>query len=1658
MSGPVNRGGLQRLERIARGARFLLGHNAIAFDIPRLQALAPDLSLLDLPVVDTLRLNPLAFPRHPYHHLVKHYKDSGLVRRQRNDPLLDSKLALEAFANQLERLAVAPPDLLTAWHWLTAGENGDGFDLVFSAVRGADRPTLVEARSAVQQRLEGECCQTAAGSVLGSLQEQGWPLAYVLAWLSVAGSNSVMPPWVLFQFPEAGRLLKQLRDNPCGLAACQWCRERHDPVRELNRWFGFDEFRAQPADTDGTPLQRKIVQKAMLGEDLLAILPTGAGKSICYQVPALSRYDRTGSLTVVISPLVALMADQVASLERRGIGSCVTVNGLLSMPERRNALDRVRLGEASILLISPEQLRSRSLRGALEQRQIGSWVLDEAHCLSKWGHDFRPDYRYIQRRQDGEDRAPILCLTATAKPDVRQEIVDYFRETLGVELGVVDGGAERTNLQFAVFQTTEALKLPHLHQTLEQYLPDDLEGGAIIYCATRRNAEKVSEFLNGVGVMADHFHAGLTPERKKQVQDDFIEGRLRAIAATNAFGMGIDKPDVRLVVHADIPGSLENYLQEAGRAGRDNDAAHCVLLYTNDDIERQYGMTARSRLTHREINAVLRSLRGLDRRKRMNGEVIATTGEILVEDEAHEFLRDTATDDTRVRTAVSWLEEAAILARHENEVNVFPASLQVQSMEHAWQRLSRLESADLGYRQQLVQIVRRLINADSTEGITIDELSAITGLSSEGVRNALTQLARLGLVSNDTALTAYVHQGVQRPSRERQTQAAAMEEDLIRLMQEQAPDQAVGETQPLHLRQVSQHLKDQGHRYALPLLVQRSLRSVAAGGSEDAQGAANLRARTGRNEVMQVTLLREWNVVHSSALARRQAAEAVIRHLLSKLPSGARGADLLVETTVGQLTDALNFSQFLDRSVNVDRLLQQALLWLHDQEVIHLNKGLAVFRQAMTIHLGEGRSRFLQSDFEPLRIYYDEQTLQIHIMAEYAERAMDSIAEAVRLTLDYFILPREAFIDRWLPDRGQDLGRQTSPESWRRIVESQNNRDQRAIVADDRENANVLVLAGPGSGKTRVLVHRIAYLVRARREDPRSILALAYNRHAAVQVRQRLHELIGDDAAGVTVLTCHALAMRLAGTTFARSIEQTVGQAQAVFHNILKEAIELLEGRGAAPEEADEQREQLLAGFRWILVDEYQDIKELEYSLISAMAGRTKSDQDQRLNLFAVGDDDQNIYAFSGSSTEYIRRFREDYRASPAYLTENYRSTQHIIGAANAVIGPAGDRMKADRPITVNRARGREPMGGDWARLDPVAQGRIQILPAGDDPITQAQLVVQELRRLASLDPEWDWSNCAVIARNWGQLDPVRALCHLEEIPVQLSREDFTATWQLRETQALLEWVQRWEGALRAEEMLRWLGDQPQSPWNDLLWEGVENYRQETGNGELPPAVFREWLAEWARDNRRGQQGLLLTSAHRAKGLEFDHVVVLDGSWHSPGRGEDEDAPRRLYYVAMTRAKRTLTLAKTGDSNPFLRTLREHSSVLVRQEPERVPIAPPEMARVYHRLSLRDVQLSFAGYRPPRHSVHRAIAELSPGDPLRIMTDRTPWRLVTEGGIEVGRLSQGFEVPADAGEVSATTLAIAGWDRSKSEGGYRDRLKSERWEVVIPEIVMRGRR
>ena len=398
----------------------------------------------------------------------------------------------------------------------------------------------------------------------------------------------------------------------------------------------------------------------------------------------------------------------------------------------------------------------------------------------------------------------------------------------------------------------------------------------------------------------------------------------------------------------------------------------------------------------------------------------------------------------------------------------------------------------------------------------------------------------------------------------------------------------------------------------------------------------------------------------------------------------------------------------------------------------------------------------------------------------------------------------------------------------------------------------------------------------------------------------------------MTVLTCHGLAMRLAGASFGEGAERPDGE---VFKEVLRRAIALLRGEGLPPEEADERRERLLAGFRWILVDEYQDIDADQYELISALAGRTLEEEDRKLTLFAVGDDDQNVYAFKGASVEFIRRFERDYGPKPVFLIDNYRSTAHIVAAANAVIEPARHRMKTGYPIRVDRARAKESPGGAWGERDTVTQGRVRILPTRRDPIAQARAAMAELVRLASLAPDWDWSKCAVIAREWKYLEPVRALCEVHRIPVQMGDEEIPRFRLLRETREMVEWLRGARPPLvRGTELRAWVDTQPPGPWIELLREALDEHALEVGEDpEVPVGHFIEWLAEWGRDVRRRQRGLMLLTAHRAKGLEFDHVAVLDGGWERRSRGEDADAPRRLYYVAMTRARQTLALTRFGD-------------------------------------------------------------------------------------------------------------------------------------------------
>ncbi len=317
-------------------------------------------------------------------------------------------------------------------------------------------------------------------------------------------------------------------------------------------------------------------------------------------------------------------------------------------------------------------------------------------------------------------------------------------------------------------------------------------------------------------------------------------------------------------------------------------------------------------------------------------------------------------------------------------------------------------------------------------------------------------------------------------------------------LREEAPDAEDGEPTPFNLAVTCQVLRDRGHGSVRPDIVEGLLRGMAQDGRDMEGGRGNLHVRRASRGSLFVRLQRSWPVVEKTAEIRRQGAARLLSHLTEKVPKGVRGKDIAVETTLGDLLAAINGDAMLRGAVNdPNKLMDRALLWLHEQQVVTLGRGLSVFRPAITLHLDPKGGNFTVQNFEPLEEHYTEQTIQTHVMAAYAEKGLERIDEAERLAQDYFELNRDAFMRRWMPGRGTEFRRQATGQAWTSIVDSLDNTTQEQIVKDDREQTNVLVLAGPGSGKTRVLVHRIAYLVKIKREDPNGILVLAYNRHAA---------------------------------------------------------------------------------------------------------------------------------------------------------------------------------------------------------------------------------------------------------------------------------------------------------------------------------------------------------------------------------------------------------------------------------------------------------------------------------------------------------------------------------------------------------------------------------
>jgi ATP-dependent DNA helicase RecQ len=576
------------------------------------------------------------------------------------------------------------------------------------------------------------------------------------------------------------------------------------------------------------------------------------------------------------------------------------------------------------------------------------------------------------------------------------------------------------------------------------------------------------------------------------------------------------------------------------------------------------------------------------------------------------------------------------------------------------------------------------------------------------------------------------------------------------------------------------------------------------------------------------------------------------------------------------------------------------------------------------------------------------------------------------------------------------------------------------------------------------------------------VLICCFNRNAAVELRRRLSDLVGDDARGVTVLTYHALALRLLGHSFSA---RATKEREIDFNALVQSATRSLRGEQApAGFEPDEARDRLLGGFQFILVDEYQDIDEPQYEMISAIAGRTLQDPDLKLSILAVGDDDQNIYTFRGANVRFIRRFQQDYEAEVHYLVENYRSTRCIIEVANCLIAANVDRMKTSHPVRIDRQRQMLAAGGDFGQRDRLCQGKVQLIEVAD-VASQARAVMAELRRLRQLGVS-DWSTIAVLSREHTDLAQVRTLAEQESIPVRwvAGRDTMPPLHHIREIDLFLTELGKHRVEFRrASDLERMAPELTKSdgnnPWTQFLARLLEAWRTESGDAELPVQDALEFLYEACSESRREftyGEGVTLCTVHSAKGTEFDHVLVI-GPWRLALNSIAQEEERRTFYVGLTRARKTLAVFDRADVRPSLsETLTDRGVIRLRFREETPRQQIPVLS--YEVLSLEDIHLGYPGRLGREHPIHKALSALNVGDKVTMRSFAGKGvGLIRDPDICVARLSHKAEQIWSPRISKVREVRILAMVRRTAEqdtkAERREGYNVPGWEVPIAEVV-----
>ncbi|MCL1936420.1 MAG: RecQ family ATP-dependent DNA helicase [Defluviitaleaceae bacterium] len=1422
---------------------YICGHNIIAYDLKYLQNAN---IFIDNKPIDTLFISTLLLPLNKYHALVK---DDKIYSDEINNPVSDSKKASYLLGSFVSDFWELKSYIQNIYYSLLC--NIPQFKFFFEYI-GFFKTSNIDIEKLIFENFD--ICKNC--NLKDIIKFYKVELCYALSHINVIKEISTMPPWVVKNFPNINFVIDLLRGTTC--EKCTYCLQNLDAKLGLEKYFGYDNFRKY----GGINLQEDAVKSALKKESLIAIFPTGGGKSLTFQLPALMDYENKKALTVIISPLQSLMKDQMDNLEAKtGVTTAVTINGSLDPISRKNAILQVENGSASILYISPEMLRFRTIEILLKKRRISRFVIDEAHCFSSWGHDFRVDYLYIgdfianlNLNNIKNSNIPVSCFTATAKQRVIEDIQSYFLKKLNIDMKIFKSEVSRKNLDYKVIKIHNDKK----DEELLNIILENIGKVIIIYASRTKKTEEISKFLNSRGENSLFYHGKMDTDIRTLSQEKFMKGEVNIIVATTAFGMGVDKENVEVVIHYDISDSVENYVQEAGRAGRnENINATCYILYTEEDLDKHFILLNQTKINKVEIEQIWRAIKDISKNGIRN-KITVSALDIARQSGWNDTVYDV---ETRVRTAINSLEQSKHIKRNQNSPHVFATSILPNSMVEASQIIQNatMEQKDKNLASIIMSKLFGAKSKKDNDGESrVDYLADTLGIDIKDIIRIITKLKEICILKDETDINIKISISL-KSVKKKLDLLKKIEIFLIKTI----GDREEKYKTTIFQKEFNEQNKIDGNKNEIDRILNYYSRKNVYKISKTSI------------ETRYIKPLQDKDDLLKKVDERYELLNWILEYLYNKKEK--ENIDNVVDCSVLGL--AKSPKKFMHG--NTTEEIENAIYFLEKQKILNISGGFLVIYQRMNIEvLKSSRFKYAKEDYSHLEKFYLGKIQAIHIVGKYAELLSTNQKEAIVFIKDYFEIEYQSFLRKYFKNSIDKIKISMTPARYQKIF-GELSLKQREII-EDKVSKNIVVLAGPGSGKTKLLTHKLAALYSLEENKREHLLMLTFSRIAAVEFKTRLIKLMGNAANHVEITTFHSFCLNILGK---------IGSSENIT-DIVKQTAKKIENG-----EIDSNHVQKAV----IVIDEAQDMSLDEYNLVKAIC-----DVNENTKIIAVGDDDQNIYGFRGSNSEYFKKFADEKESKQYYLIENYRSSKNVINFANDFVKNIKTRYKQEEIIPIRDENG-------IVNIKNILSKNIEI------PIVNDVIEI-------SKDERYTGTTCVIVRTN-DEVNILASMIRKQKIKVKTLGTGTNKEFRLY----LLDEIYTFVKLCNVNEYLEY------TTISDEVWKNAKNevfkkYEKSRNLNILQKAISifekiytkgqtkTKYKAEFIHfieeskmedffDISDLKNTIFVSTIHQTKGKEFDNVIL--GLKINNTSLTQENL--RAIYVAITRAKNNLNIVSYNE-------------------------------------------------------------------------------------------------------------------------------------------------